>query len=1013
MVQIVEHDANSTVLLEVAKRKEAGKYAERLDTNEAYCQKKIQQVKGQQLPPVRQLTHWITLNVIPLRILAKGEIRFKVINFEAFSASLSIYLNGKICRLIRVDRDVICIEQNGALKDNGPNRIQQRKEICDEKELHGAFAQYWARFWNRDDADDPDAWDRLSQHISAFPMHQLIDSIDMTDIACWKQTRAEMKTHSSQGVCGWSVPDLKMLSDRIVQDLITILARYEDGWPEWIMISRVTMLAKREDCVEENHTRPITVTSLLWRWWASTLARQVLAKWANTLPPSVKGGVPNSSVQDLAMQTHLAIERAHAGGTPVAGFTLDITKCFNCIPRRPTGMLFSRLGIPENLIKIWFGSLMRLTRVIDIGGNLPQPIWATTGLPEGCPVSVLGMAAIAWAFAISIQHPQLQIYTFYDNWSWISSVMEVNQATIEKTIHFCALFRLSIDFGKSWAWGTTAELRRTWGKILSESLDEDNKVQIVLQATDLGIVSHFAKTHGLLKSGERIESGIRRLKNLTHIKSTIDVVGHLVQTVIWPHALFGAEFMPLGYEHFERLRTKLTEVLMRRPKSGASPWISCNVLIERMQDPEEYFHTRVVQNARRYLVRTQDCEREAFHRELHEHEGNFMNIHGPVGVLKRTLTRIGWTTTPEGQTFTDRMVRINLAETPWPLVRKLLQKSWLKVVTQKAAHRKETAGDRNFNRAETAKTIARLPVELRHTACLQIAGGYQSETRKAQWLPDHEGLCPMCGKSAPFRHILFECGKMQEDYEVEGKSDLPCAQDDPIWRVPITREHESVPAKELLQFTPTPVTFAEIQTEIEPECINLFTDGSGEYQTDPDARLSTWSVVMCRGSIEECVEKFRQARCARKIPNCFQILATAQSSGEQTVPRAELEAVVNALEAYPGATVYTDCESVVKIWDKAKLEAGNRLTNQCCNADLVKRLHKVILCPGQKVIKVKAHVDPFSCTDDWTGFLQLGNQIADEAAKAAMRAVPGDLAGAARKIFASNKAERVKNLRRY
>ena len=808
IVQIVEHDANSAVLLEISKRKEAGKYAEKLDVSEAYCQKKIRQVKGPQFPPVRQLTHWITLEVTPLRIKAKGEVRFRVANFEAFCSTRSTYINGNICKLIRVDRDVICIEQNGAKCDKEPIPVQQRKEICDEKELHSAFAQYWTRFWNRDNADDPTAWDHLSQHIDAFPMHQLIESIDMTDIKLWKQTRAEMKTHSSQGVCGWSVPDLKLLSDRIVQDLVSVLASYEDGWPEWIMTSRVTMLAKREDCIEENHTRPITVTSLLWRWWASTLARQVLASWANTLPPSVKGGVPNSSVQDVAMLTQLAIERAHAGGTPIAGFTLDITKCFNCIPRIPTRMLFSRLGIPEHLTRIWYGSLRRLTRVIDIGGNLSQPIHATTGLPEGCPVSVLGMAAIAWAFAISIQQPQVQVYTFYDNWSWVSPIMELNQATVHKTINFCELFRLIIDFNNWWAWGTTKELRSSWGKILRECLAEENKVPIVLQATDLGIVSHFAKIHGLLESGERIESGIRRLKHLTYIKSTIDVIGHLVQTVIWPHALFGSEFMPLGYEHFERLRTKLTEVLMRRPKSGASPWISCNALVERMQDPEEYYHTRVLQNARRYLVRAPEGEINAFHRELHEHEGNFMNIHGPVGVLKRTLTRVGWTTTPEGNTYTDRMVKVKLAETPWPLVRKLLQKSWLKLVTQKVAHRKETTADRSFNRVETAKTIAKLPVELRHTACLQIAGGYQSEARKAQWLPDHEGLCLMCGKSAPFRHILFECENMYEEYEVEGKSELPYAPDDSIWRVPIIREHESVPAKELLQFTSTPIAFA-------------------------------------------------------------------------------------------------------------------------------------------------------------------------------------------------------------
>ena len=83
---------------------------------------------------------------------------------------------------------------------------------------------------------------------------------------------------------------------------------------------------------------------------------------------------------------------------------------------------------------------------------------------------------------------------------------------------------------------------------------------------------------GSCKDSRAIESGIRKLKNLAHIKSAIDVIGHRVQTVIWPHGLFGSEFMPLGFEYFERLRTKLTEVLMRRPKSA--PWISCNVLAE-------------------------------------------------------------------------------------------------------------------------------------------------------------------------------------------------------------------------------------------------------------------------------------------------------------------------------------------------------------------------------------------------------------------------------------------------
>ena len=56
----------------------------------------------------------------------------------------------------------------------------------------------------------------------------------------------------------------------------------------------------------------------------------------------------------------------------------------------------------------------------------------------------------------------------------------------------------------------------------------------------------------------------------------------------------------------------------------------------------------------------------------------------------------------------------------------------------------------------------------------------------------------------------------------------------------------------------------------------------------------------------------------------------------------------------------------------------------------------------------KAHIDPLGCADDWTGFLQLGNQIADEAAKAALRTTPSDLTEAARKKNTANKVGKIK-----
>ena len=158
LVQLVGYDANTAVSFEIAKRKEAGKFAEKLDVREAYCHNKIQQVKGPPFPPVRQLTKWENLNVTPLRIKAKGELRYRAQNIEDLSPSRSIYVNGKVCKLLSVNRDIICIERNHEIGDQEPNRVQQRHELCDDKDLHRALTRYWTQFWNRDDTEDTHAW---------------------------------------------------------------------------------------------------------------------------------------------------------------------------------------------------------------------------------------------------------------------------------------------------------------------------------------------------------------------------------------------------------------------------------------------------------------------------------------------------------------------------------------------------------------------------------------------------------------------------------------------------------------------------------------------------------------------------------------------------------------------------------------------------------------------------------------------------------------------------------------
>ena len=71
-----------------------------------------------------------------------------------------------------------------------------------------------------------------------------------------------------------------------------------------------------------------------------------------------------------------------------------------------------------------------------------------------------------------------------------------------------------------------------------------------MDAIELGILHHYAKTHRLLSFTDRLASAGDRLARLATAHTSLQTQGHLVQTVIWPAALWGIEFIPLGLHHF-------------------------------------------------------------------------------------------------------------------------------------------------------------------------------------------------------------------------------------------------------------------------------------------------------------------------------------------------------------------------------------------------------------------------------------------------------------------------------
>ena len=133
------------------------------------------------------------------------------------------------------------------------------------------------------------------------------------------------------------------------------------------------------------------------------MPREILSAWSRWLPPAVAGSLPGRSASDVAYCVQCVIEDALLHGKPLAGFSLDISKAFNQLPRSPVAALLVHLGAPADLVGAWMEALRVAERCPILGGGIGVPMPATTGAPEKETMAVVAMAAVcSWILSLDI-----------------------------------------------------------------------------------------------------------------------------------------------------------------------------------------------------------------------------------------------------------------------------------------------------------------------------------------------------------------------------------------------------------------------------------------------------------------------------------------------------------------------------------------------------------------------------------------------------------------------------------
>ena len=76
---------------------------------------------------------------------------------------------------------------------------------------------------------------------------------------------------------------------------------------------------------------------------------------------------------------------------------------YNTFGRFVVNRIMCRLGMPASILNAWVASLDRLIRYPCVNGHYAEGITSTTGVPEGCSISVLSMIATSTVYASELQ----------------------------------------------------------------------------------------------------------------------------------------------------------------------------------------------------------------------------------------------------------------------------------------------------------------------------------------------------------------------------------------------------------------------------------------------------------------------------------------------------------------------------------------------------------------------------------------------------------------------------------
>ena len=900
--------------------------------------------------------------------------------------------NAEIQIVEQADRCVYFHVINGVIPTSG--LLSQSYVAITPDEICQEFKNFWTPKWMRDPVEsqfDESYWEPFLQHLASLDIPQMSVEIKLDDIDEWMNLIKRLPDRKVEGACGWRYEELKLLSKEAIKDLADIVqGLWQYGFSRTMMCTRVSLLAKVLTPKTINDARPITIMSVLVRIVSKLVFSQTVKVWMQHLPQAISGGLPNRGVRDLALDQALEIESCLSNRQGLCGSSVDLVKAFNLIPRLPLAKIFERLGLQRHTIRFWCLNLSRLTRYPTILGSLGVPVASSTGIPEGASWSVLGMLALSAAFYYTLARPNLKPYTFADNWSWMTTSAKQNFQAWIRLLNLTSSLSMSIDYTKSWVWGTTKSLKNEIQNVELLFPGEPCEIMIKGEVKDLGEVVVYSKRAWIQPIVSRIADGVKRIHRIAWIPLDIASKCHKIQMGALSMALYGADRHFVGKSHFHSLRSAVCDAVIGH-RVYASPWLVAVILSKYYQDPQLTVILSALKTFHRLWFRDRHLACKAFRLGA---SSSSKNPFGPATTLVKYLSSLDLSLVEDGSVWYHEKFLFHIGKTSQKDFCRIIQQYWDIFVTQQVQHRRGLS-NHLFDFTLTQRVFEALDPKHQKLIRMNMVGGFQTKIIQSKWSSVVSDKCPLCDQVEDQQHVILKCCALQR---VRDRHDEACkilTFQRPQWiyhPIAIKSRHLEVVREALDAIQP----FSDIPC-IEHTNSNLrfYTDGSCTDPAEPSFRRASWAVIGDCSPNEDA----RSQACASfsqhsGVPHYFSCLATGHVHGCQSIARAELLACTVACriacntDTCQTVDIFTDSQYVLNVIWLIEHHQVQFFVHKMANPDLVEELTKFWNCKIFRFHKVTSHRTFESATSFDDLWNIIGNSIADRAAVRALGSFP-------------------------